>query len=231
MKIVDNLGKLLILLLLLMVVLLSIVVIFNFEFVLSVFKDKYIIYFFILGSLEGYFIMDFVVVLVFLVVIVNGYKFKGFIDCMKILKYVCFLGFIVVILFGMIYFVFVYVGVLMVLGNFKDGIDILMYNLLCVFGLFGNFVFGMMVIFVCLIICIGFVNVCVIFIKKYVFKFFYKIFVFVFFIIGFLFIIFGLEMILKIVVLLLILIYFVFIVFVLILFVNMFSIFRFSWVY
>lgn len=230
-KIVDNLGKLLTPLLLLMVALLSIAVIFNPESALSAPKDKYITHPFISGSLEGYFTMDLVAALAFSVVIVNGYKFKGLTDRMKILKYVCFSGLIAAILLGMIYFALAYVGASTAPGNFKDGTDILTYNSLRVFGSFGNIVFGMTVILACLTTCIGLVNACATFTKKHVPKFSYKIFALIFSIIGFLFTTLGLEMILKIAVPLLTLIYPVSIALVLISFANMFSTFRFSWAY
>ena len=159
-----------------MVALLSIAVIFNPESALSAPKDKYITHPFISGKFEGYFTMDLVAALAFSVVIVNGYKFKGLTDRMKILKYVCFSGFIAAILLGMIYFALAYVGASTAPGNFKDGTDILTYNSLRVFGSFGNIVFGMTVILACLTTCIGLVNACATFTKKHVPKFSYKIF-------------------------------------------------------
>lgn len=230
-KIVDNLGKLLTPLLLLLVALLSIAVIINPEAALGAPHDKYVAHPFVSGSLEGYFTMDLVAALAFSVVIVNGYKFKGMTDRLKILKYVCLSGLISALLLAVIYFALAYVGASTAPGNYKDGTDILTYNSLRVFGAFGNIVFALTVILACLTTCIGLVNACATFTKKHVTKFSYKSFALVFSIIGFLFTTLGLKMILSIAVPLLTLIYPVSIVLVLISFINMFSSFRFSWAY
>nr|WP_238102186.1 branched-chain amino acid transport system II carrier protein [Staphylococcus massiliensis] len=108
---------------------------------------------------------------------------------------------------------------------------LLTYNSLRVFGRFGDVIFATTVILACLTTCIGLVNACSAFAKKYIPNMSYKLFVLVFSIVGFLFTTLGLDMILKIAVPLLTFIYPVSIVLVLVSFVNMWFKERFRWTY
>ncbi|MCG3399236.1 branched-chain amino acid transport system II carrier protein [Staphylococcus massiliensis] len=230
-KIVDNLGKILTPLLLFDVSLLCISVIFKPEAAPSDAHDKYASNPFVAGGLEGYFTMDLVAALAFSVVIVNGFKVAGITERRSILKNVVLSGLISSLLLVIIYFALAYVGASTGSGDFKDGTDLLTYNSLRVFGRFGDVIFATTVILACLTTCIGLVNACSAFAKKYIPNMSYKLFVLVFSIVGFLFTTLGLDMILKIAVPLLTFIYPVSIVLVLVSFVNMWFKERFRWTY
>lgn len=82
---------------------------------------------------------------------------------------------IVVIIFVIIYFVFLYMGVLSVekFGYLDNGGVVLVKVFNYYFGEYGGVLLGLMIIVVCLIISVGFIIVC--------FFYFYKLLLFIFY--------------------------------------------------
>lgn len=231
-RIMNVLGKYLTPILLVVIGLLCLLAIINAEQSPVASKGAFVQQPILNGVLEGYFTLDVLGALIFSVVVVNQFKAHGVTGKRQLTIRVLQAALIAATLLGAVYMALAWMGATTPSSEtIHNGTSILTYQSTRVFGMFGHYLFALIVLLACLTTCVGLINACASFTINYVPKLGYKRLVLLFSTFGLFFTTFGLNTILKIAQPILLFIYPVAIVLVLVSLVNMVFPYRLRWTY
>lgn len=231
-RIMDILGKYLTPILLFIIGLLCVLAIVNTHHAPGRAQGKFASQPVLNGVLEGYYTMDVLAALIFSVVIVNQFKGQGITSSRHITLRVLQAAMIAAVLLATVYMALAWMGAITPSSHtIKNGTAILTLQSTQVFGMFGYYLFALIVVLACLTTCVGLITACASFTLHYIPKLGYRRLVLIFSMLGLVFTTFGLNMILSIAEPILLFIYPIAIVLVLVSLINMIFTYRLRWAY
>ncbi|WP_105986888.1 branched-chain amino acid transport system II carrier protein [Staphylococcus chromogenes] len=231
-RIMDILGKYLTPILLIIIGVLCVLAIVNAHHAPGLAQGKFASQPVLNGVLEGYYTMDVLAALIFSVVVVNQFKGQGMTSARQVTLRVLQAAVIAAVLLGTVYMALAWMGAVTPSSHMiKNGTAILTLQSTQVFGMFGYYLFALIVVLACLTTCVGLITACASFTLHYIPKLGYRRLVLIFSMLGLVFTTFGLNMILSIAEPILLFIYPIAIVLVLVSLINMIFTYRLRWAY
>ncbi|MEB7825631.1 branched-chain amino acid transport system II carrier protein [Staphylococcus chromogenes] len=231
-RIMDILGKYLTPILLIIIGVLCVLAIVNAHHAPGLAQGKFASQPILNGVLEGYYTMDVLAALIFSVVVVNQFKGQGMTSARQVTLRVLQAAVIAAVLLGTVYMALAWMGAVTPSSHtIKNGTAILTLQSTQVFGMFGYYLFALIVVLACLTTCVGLITACASFTLHYIPKLGYRRLVLIFSMLGLVFTTFGLNMILSIAEPILLFIYPIAIVLVLVSLINMIFTYRLRWAY
>lgn len=231
-RIMDILGKYLTPILLIIIGILCVLAIVNAHHAPGLAQGKFASQPVLNGVLEGYYTMDVLAALIFSVVVVNQFKGQGMTSARQVTLRVLQAAVIAAVLLGTVYMALAWMGAVTPSSHtIKNGTAILTLQSTQVFGMFGYYLFALIVVLACLTTCVGLITACASFTLHYIPKLGYRRLVLIFSMLGLVFTTFGLNMILSIAEPILLFIYPIAIVLVLVSLINMIFTYRLRWAY